>query len=509
MAKPKRTRYVPIYTPDEVDIDGLVAQKLFYRLNWPQYMAIRKESGMPIFRNKMQHRQREILTHFHSEPFQAISGGYFPVQQLADNMYEMYSHNNAIGAHPLKSGKHLDFILSFDNRHIFGDNEVFHLRPADVVKAQSSVHVQPFAIVGAAEDNDTLKTVAAELKLNEFLQSFEQYFYDTHGISANLLISADWMALVADLQCARPATRDINDAVCWGCGATRGHITVDWLKDPFQFTGITRTIEDWPNAALWGIPVDKRRYDWLHGINNLLSNTIKEVYEQLPSYGTTTLKAFRELISEVHKNWDEESTLRPVEMKKFFQLGYHLKIAAFFDDTLVDLLWPNDSPPLRLTRAQAIHMLFDSLRVYYEYAYKEFPLPGDLHTLWTARTCIISYYASYSFPQKPTTHYMTNEAIWAANIDKRVYHYLQEGAEKCNDEDKRDARNTMKGTLLHTSGENCHQQILNQHQLRRYLIENNRAPESHRLLPITNYESEVTRLPIAYPHHSLRVMYPY
>ena len=109
---------------------------------------------------------------------------------------------------------------------------------------------------------------------------------------------------------------------------------------------------------------------------------------------------------------------------------------------------------------------------------------------------------------KPTTHFMTNEALHLARTDGRAYHVLQEGAKKKNNDDKQDACTSMKGIPLHTSGENPHQHILHLQQLRRVLTDQDRAPNDYQLQDVAGYLPTSPRNPIAPVVHAPAILFP-
>jgi len=329
--KNKRKHYHPTFRPAFIDVEGLLVTKIFHHLTWKQYYVVRQQSGAPYYRTQIQHKQRELLHLFHSEPLVSVTGGYFPVELLIDKIYDLYVSKHAIGVHPFKQRAYLDFVLSMDGRRLAGNNEALHIRPVDVVNAQSSLHVHDFAIAAVTENNEAIHNIAAETDLNAFILGFEDHFADKYAVTANLLFSGDWMSIVADLGCPRPSTKRLADIICWGCGATHDYILTGWLDDPFSTTSVILDISDWPEAAFWGLPLYKRKYDWMHGVTNLLSNTIKATYELLPTTATGARGGYKVFMGDIHESWDTNSSLRAVEMKRFFRQGYHAKLSQYYD----------------------------------------------------------------------------------------------------------------------------------------------------------------------------------
>lgn len=300
--KRARTRYVPSNIPTVVDAEGLSAKKTFNHLSWSQYTIVRKKSNAPLYREHIQQYQRELIQQFPSQPLISAEGAYFDVEKLCDHVYELYAGKHAIGIHPLKQSASHDWILSFDNRRIFGSNEAFHIRPVDVVKTQSVLHVHDFAIVHASESNETIRNVVAESHCNEFLLGFSDHFQRKYGILSNIYSSGDWISIIGELAAPKPSTKKLTDKVCWACGTTRAQLINGWLDNPFKFTNFTLKITDWPSAALWALPLEQRRYDWMHGCTNLLSNTVKDTFELLPATATGKRGEYKEFMSDIHEN---------------------------------------------------------------------------------------------------------------------------------------------------------------------------------------------------------------
>ena len=82
--KPKHTHYHPTNIPEVVDVDALLAVKLFNHLSWKQYQVLRKTSSSPYYRQEMQREQHVILHDFRSTSLTAVRSTYFPVDQLTD-----------------------------------------------------------------------------------------------------------------------------------------------------------------------------------------------------------------------------------------------------------------------------------------------------------------------------------------------------------------------------------------------------------------------------------------
>ena len=279
-----------------------------------------------------------------------------------------------------------------------------------------------FAIAAASKNNDTLHLVANETGLNEFLHTYPAHFVLAYGNNLSILSSSDWMAIVADLKCPCPSTSRLEDIVCWACGRTRYDITRGWHTNPFEFHHVSLDISDWPHAALYALPLSSRRYDWMHGITNLLNNITHDLYELLPVTAIGAKSRFKACMSACHADWSLESSLRPVNVKSFIRLSLCDDIALLFDPkNELELHWPVAPLLFHLSPRNAELMLLSSVCVYQQFAYTPFPIPFDFNSLWAARHAILSYYAFNRLPLKPSMHFMLNEAIEFATIDGTAY----------------------------------------------------------------------------------------
>jgi len=93
---------------------------------------------------------------------------------------------------------------------------------------------------------------------------------------------------------------------------------------------------------------------------------------------------------------------------------------------------------------------------------------------------------------------MLNEALKSAKCDGHLYHTLQEGAEKANDEDKQEEKNTFKNSTSCSTGENALQQILHVQQIKCNFTMRGRTPTEYQLQPITSY-TNISEQPVRPP----------
>jgi hypothetical protein len=506
-----KKRYAPIIREEEeVDMEILISTKTFNHLTWKQWTSMRKQDRKPIYRNRMMKKTRTLLAPIHASGLQFTAGAFLPLFTLCDQVYTLYKQFNAIGIHPKKKTSALDLIVSLDNRMLLGKNEAFHIRYYDVVDAQNSKHVHDFAIAVGKENNELLTSVAEEVELNQFCSSYPTHFLTQFGMDLNILYTSDWMAIVAELNCIRPNTSNIFDVVCWACAATRHDITIAWLKTPFALHELILEINDWPDATLHELPLEQRRYDWMHGVTNLLNNITHDLIAEVPRMKPGKKKEFQKVMRRCHTDWTLESSLRPTDMKTFFSRHLDIDIASLYDDeVLLDIKWPEEVEEFQLTTKKIVEMLLDAVRAYKDFAYTLHPTNEDFHVLWQARTVILSVYWVYGFPLKPTMHFMLNEALCLAWLDGTAYITLQEGAEHKNADDKEDKRNTMKKTVIDTTGESCWEQMLNTQQLRRVLTSHGYAPPDYTLFSIDNYLIVTDITPIHSVKHACTIIHPF
>lgn len=130
---------------------------------------------------------------------------------------------------------------------------------------------------------------------------------------------ADWQALICELDGVRPNTKFMEDEICIMCHLSKESIKYKYLLNPTEFFSITKSIRDFPKALLSSLPLDKRRYCWMHGISCILSNTCKLLYESLPLWSRKK-SIFQSTMKTVFKGWNlAYYSLFPSSMKEFFK----------------------------------------------------------------------------------------------------------------------------------------------------------------------------------------------
>ena len=71
--------------------------------------------------------------------------------------------------------------------------------------------------------------------------------------------------------------------MCCRCGANKELLRGGYLSDPFKWHANILTISDFPEAIFDQFPLTARRYDWMHGITNMLHNCCLGLLALLPS----------------------------------------------------------------------------------------------------------------------------------------------------------------------------------------------------------------------------------
>jgi len=187
-------------------------------------------------------------------------------------------------------------------------------------------------------------------------------------------------------------------------------------------------------------------------------------------------------------------------MKEFFQYQLHTLIPPIFDTQhLHHLTWPCTPHSFVRSTSAIVTILLDSVCVYKDFAYTPLPTPEDFHSIHVARDCILSIHAHFKWRLAPTTHYMTNHAILEAEEDGTAYNTLQEGVEHKNQDDKHEARVTVKGSDKPAP----HEHMLNQQDLRLTLTYLGYAPPSHTPINVTPHNNVALHIKVTLPNTHL------
>lgn len=208
----------------------------------------------------------------------------------------------------------------------------------------------------------------------------------------------------------------------------------------------------------------------MHGVTNLLSNCCIGLLSILPNKSPQQ-DSFLTHLHLISASWPSKS-LRPKHMKQFFHDSLQLVLPTLFAllENPPNFPWPKKQP-LRLSHMEAAIMLFDSIYVFYQFAYTPNPTQEDFLMLHIARTAILSVHAAYKWFVAPTTHYLLTHGILDAETDKTAYNTLQEGVEHVNQEIKAENKVTFISKEAEHISESSYMHIINQQLLRLILIQ--------------------------------------
>lgn len=327
----------------------------------------------------------------------------------------------------------------------------------NVMFSQSPIHVYEYARCFKTESNTALSTLFSRTSTNDLISLILNGFR-WNECQVDIFSCADWQGLVAELGTAKPNTKCLEDATCYCCYLPKSEIRSKYLENPTEFIPIQTSIRDFPNACLPSLPLRKRRYCWMHGVNCLLSNTLRLLYSTFPPYSRKK-QPFKDLIQQVYSGWSEEHySLFPSSMKLFFQNHDKTKeVAALFHDLDDEIVCFRESHrTLPLTMSETVETLLDCIRVFKEVAYTQFPTLNDLKSLDIARNTFLKIYSLQKWNLEVTTHFMMNHAMEFLQDDLTAYHTLQESMEHHNEVIHQQGRNVfLSGTNVYLTGDRC------------------------------------------------------
>lgn len=452
-------------TPDQ--LYNLLASRTFSFVSTTVWHEMRVSSSQPIYRNQLGSLRSSLISHSHSHELKIEKGAYVDFGECFNNIITTYTEYQAFNPAP-QQDKSLLWKLSWDNRYIWGKNQAWTLSPLSVLHNQQSQHVHDIMIAKIPEHNLPFTRCVLESQMLDFFGDFsaQTLTYKGEEVYQDLILCTDWISMCCELDLTLPNTPNLHKVVCFKCAATKELLRTRWLDDPFQWHDNTLTITDFPNAAFDNISLDLRRYCWMHGCSNLLSNLLILCHNLLPARSPART-AFHTLIHRVCAHWHPTKALIPKQMKEFFQYQLHSSIPSIFDTQhLHHLHWPCTPHTFVRSTSAIVAMALDSVQVYKDFAYTPKPTPEDFHSIHVARDCILSIHSHFKWRLAPTTHYLTNHAILEAEEDGTAYNTLQEGVEHKNQEDLHEAHVTMKGTYIYATHESSWEHMLNQQTLR-------------------------------------------
>lgn len=478
--------------PSAPDMMQLLANKVFHNLSIPSWSSSRMIDVVPIYRNEIAALRHEILQPFSARQLLSEHGAYANFEELFDSIVSTYTQYNTL-APPTSPLPIWQWKLSWDNRYIAGKNEAWTLTPTSINHFQQPMHTHLLMLAHIPERNIPMRRCVAESGLNEFvgeLDGSELTWQDT-DITQQVISSTDWISACRELAAPLPNTPNLFAPVCWKCGVNKQWLRHDYVHDPFHWHDPIYTISDFPDAVLSNLPLSSRRYCLMHGVANLLSNILTNLYNLLPP-GSFQAKALYKVVHTISSHWKPSSNpLIPKEMKRFFASDCISRIVSIFKplDTKRIFRWNSSPYQFTLTTSQAVCMLLESTQTFYHFAYKEVPTFTDFQNLLVARDCILSCHASWGWWMAPTTHYLTTHTITEAEADKTAYITLQEGVEHENRVDKGIFRVTFASNTPTKTSESCWQYIVNQHQLRLLLLQSGYSTPTNYL---TSYSTPIS-----------------
>ncbi len=469
----------------------LLAKKVFGRYSETGWEESRKLSHLPVKHNQLASLRQQLIRPNHAISLTTESGAYVDFSSHIANVVTTYSEQQAF-LPPSTTHNNCNFKLSWDNFKTSNENEAWTLTPLSVLHNQRPVHSHLIMHANIPERNINMLRCVVESGLQDAMLDFDgkTFTYQGDEIFINLSLTADWMGHCAELNAPLPNTRSLFDTACWRCGTNKQVLRTNWKQDPFRWYDTLLSTADFPNAIFDEFPLSSRRYCGMHGNANLLSNCLSGLLSLLPSKSPERVKFFA-FIQQIKKDWDPTKALSPKQMKTFFNLHFEENLYPLFTkiETTHLVPWPETPYSFPLTTSQALHMLFDSLYIFYHFAYTQHPTKHDFTILYTARHCILACHFIWDWWIAPSVHFMLSHAILDAEIDKTAYTTLQEGVEHTNHEQKEELRITYKATTTPNIPETRSEHLINQQQLRINLIRLGYAVDPYTLTnTITHHE---------------------
>ncbi len=319
-----------------------------------------------------------------------------------------------------------------------------------------------FATFSGGETNDILRQVFEQIGIVDFLHSLAEM--ELHMQDAvykfNYIIVGDWMSLVATFALDRPNSQDANSISCWACGMTKGELDLSYSLYLFSRQPLCREYTHYQRSALPDIPLKTFRYCWMHGISNMLQNSLLLLYDHSPAKGA--------LVSEIHRfatHWSYQSvSLRPKETKQAIRRLLLQNLSQIFDNTdSREIPWPVGPARVRmftLSSRALVTMLLDAVRCFHDFAYARTPAAGAFRSLTQAAIAYQAAFAAFKKPLTPTGHFMCTHAVQFAEIDRTAFHTLQEGAEHKNKVDIGHSKHTIGPNYEYHTSRSGWQQML-------------------------------------------------
>ena len=235
----------------------------------------------------------------------------------------IHTHTRAFGHLPHQPTSIFSWKLSWNNRYLWGKNQVWTMNPLNVAYMHSPLHSHSIVIASIYEHNLPFTNCVLNSHLDGFVADFNNcsFWKDGEEYFHHLILDGDWVSTVCELACPPAFTSNLNDPVCWKCGVNKIFFWYKWFLDLFKWWDTTLTTSHWLNATFSSVPMEDCRYCWMHGVSNLLSNALINVYNYLP-FGSCAKGEFVRIMAEIKEGWSTDNLLVPIKMKYFFNNNY-------------------------------------------------------------------------------------------------------------------------------------------------------------------------------------------
>ena len=493
---PRPPQHAPLVR-ETYDIHRILAEFRFGRFTCQAWRDHRQHNDLPVLRAQLAAAERMLLDGAGNRAVaMALSdGAFFVLVPLVERLLITYIE---FGGLLVEDGA-LRLKLSYDKRYIQGHGNIgFSVSFCDVHCPHNlAINSHTFAVVEADETAPDLAVIFAEMRLDEAIVELQQLHLETpdgHTFTFDIFFVGDWMSLMPLIGYERPSTTNGDHNICGWCLCIKEFLKGGWRSDPFYFHGITN---QW-TELLPNLPVSLCRYCPMHGCTRMLCGALQLVRAHAPHGARGRMD---ELMSTTRPRWTSNVALRCIEMKRFFSDRSNITdVATLYSTDLLCVPLPSGGV-IHLPRCVAIHRLLDSIRVFYEFAYREQPHDNDINVLWSARHAYLGVFCALEWDLTPTAHYMTNHFIHFATNDGSAHHLLQEGTEHHHHDDRVDLATTVgRGIAWNTDGRTGFQQLLDQQEIRRLLVRMGYGPANMRPLFVSDGAATPQPFPLSPPH---------
>lgn len=331
------THRFPVYDIN-TDIMELLATKTYQHISIHEWVQTHRDSGQVIQKNALSTTRQQLLQGIFSNQLHFEQGAFHSTEQVYNRIVELYTTQ-----HGFDDSETLWWKLSSNNRRLWKHNQVWTLSPLSVYHSQSPLHIQDLMIAHIPERHIPFTSCVAESAMGDFLPTLEDMVvtYNNKEHYQKVFAVGDWMTHCCELNCTPPNTTSLHLPVCWRCGIDKQYFRTDWLEDPFYWQGETMTLSDFPDAAYHFLPLDLHQYCMMHGVANMVSNCLKNLYCDLPLYARKK-GDFKHIMAEIQHSWEPDRPLIPRLMKEFFHHNLTEKLSCLYElpCKIYSLKWP-------------------------------------------------------------------------------------------------------------------------------------------------------------------------